>query len=260
MSSFALLARVPGKDTFTPPSGVYGPAGVSTGWPVLRVGRDNQDWKGGKLVIDGAATLGVALIALGMVLTPGPNMMYLVSQTISQGRPAGLISLSGVVTGFVFYVVATAAGLSALFATVPTLFVVVKAAGAAYLLWLAWGIIRDGRRAFRPAELPSHSCTRLFSTGLLTCLLNPKIALMYAALLPQFVEPGRGSTVLQLLQLGGVQILVAGVVNAGWVLVAARLARWLARRDLAERVVRCLTGTLLGGFAIHLGFSQPAVR
>lgn len=205
-----------------------------------------------------AAVVGVASVAFGMVITPGPNMMYLVSRSISQGRTAGLVSLTGVVAGFVLYVAATAAGLSLLFAAVPELFVVVKIVGALYLLWLAWGIIRGGRRVFSAGEVPPHSRRRLFSMGLATCLLNPKIALMYAALLPQFVDPGRGNTALQILVLGLVQIVVAATVNATWVLLAASMKRFLERSALAERIVRWVTGTLLGGFAVHLGLSRPS--
>lgn len=205
-----------------------------------------------------AAMVGVAVIALGMVLTPGPNMMYLVSRSISQGRSAGLVSLAGVVVGFAAYVGATAAGLSYLFAAVPGLFLAVKIAGAAYLLYLAWGILRGGRRAFGAGNLPPHSRPRLFVMGLTTCLLNPKIALMYAALLPQFVDPGRGSVALQIALLGLVQITVAATVNACWVLLAASMKTVLERNRVAERVTRWVTGTLLAGFAIHLGVAQPA--
>ena len=173
-------------------------------------------------MISGAAALGVAVIALGMVLTPGPNMMYLVTRSLTQGRRAGLVSLLGVITALFLYVVAASLGLSALFAAVPELFWTVKTLGALYLVWLAVGTVRGGRSVFDPdADLPHHSQRRLYSMGVVTCLLNPKMALMYSALLPQFLDPhGSGSTAAQLLQLGLVQICVAAVVNAMWVLLA----------------------------------------
>lgn len=186
-----------------------------------------------------SALLGVAAIAFGMVLTPGPNMMYLVSRSLTQGRAAGLVSLTGVVTGFVAYVLATAAGLSLLFVAVPELFWTVKIAGACYLLWLAWGMVRGSRSAFSPdLSLPGHSPRRLYLMGITTCLLNPKIALMYGALLPQFVDRGAGSTTVQLLELGLVQVVVATIVNAMWVLLAAQVARLLRRSRGADRAVR----------------------
>jgi threonine/homoserine/homoserine lactone efflux protein len=139
------------------------------------------------------ALLGVLLVALGMVLTPGPNMIYLTSRAISQGRRAGLVSLAGTGVGFLCYLVAAAAGLSALFAAVPVAYTVVKLGGAAYLAWLAWGMLRPGGRSlFGTRSLAPESDRRLFGMGLLTNLLNPKIALMYAALLPQFLDPAAG--------------------------------------------------------------------
>lgn len=207
-----------------------------------------------------SAVLGVAVIAFGLVVTPGPNMIYLVSRSLAQGRRAGLVSLVGVACGFLVYLVATAAGLAALFAAVPTLFVAVKLLGAAYLLYLAWGIVRPGGHSMfeHESDESTHSPKRLFSMGFATCLLNPKIALMYAALLPQFVQPGE-SAALQLLLLGLVQVAVAVTVNAGWVLAAAWIATLLRARPTAQRVQRWITGTVLGGFAVHLAASPQRV-
>lgn len=209
-------------------------------------------------MISAAAALGIATIAFGLVITPGPNMMYLVSRTLTQGRIAGLVSLSGVVTGFVLYLLATSVGLSVLFTTVPLLFVVVKLAGAAYLLWLAVSMIRSGDGVFRPSHQDRHSAGRLYAMGLVTCMLNPKIALLYIALLPQFLDPAQDSVWAQTIQLGLVQVVVATAVNACWVIAAAHMARLLAGSATAERVVRVITGGLLAWFAVHLGLAQPA--
>src|SRR2546430_9340688 len=102
-----------------------------------------------------SAVLGIAAVALGLVLTPGPNMIYLVSRSITQGRRAGLISLLGVAAGFFVYVVAATAGIATVFALVPTLYTTLKLAGAAYLLWLAWKAVRPGGQSvFAPRALP----------------------------------------------------------------------------------------------------------
>lgn len=202
--------------------------------------------------------MAIATITFGLVITPGPNMMYLVSRSLTQGRLAGLVSLGGIVTGFLVYLVATSIGLSVLFSTVPMLFVVVKLAGAAYLVWLALSMVRGRGSLFRPSRDTLHSVGRLYAMGLATCLLNPKIALFYAALLPQFVDPGHGNLWAQTIQLGLVQVVVATTVNALWVLAAARIAQFLARSRAAERVVRVVAGGLLAWFAIHLGLAQPA--
>jgi threonine/homoserine/homoserine lactone efflux protein len=143
------------------------------------------------VMISMAAALGMAVTALGMVLTPGPNMMYLVSRSISQGRVAGLISLGGTAAGFLIYMTMANIGLAAVFVLVPWLFMAFKAAGAAYLLYLAWQALKPGGRGlFETQTLERDSAGRLLRMGLITNLLNPKAAIMYLALIPQFIGPG----------------------------------------------------------------------
>lgn len=197
--------------------------------------------------------IGIALVSLGMVLTPGPNMIYLVSRSITQGRRSGLISLTGVFLGFTAYLTATCLGLTAVFAYVPAAYTALKLAGAAYLLWLAWNAVRPGgASAFQPRELPAERPAKLFAMGLVTCLLNPKIAILYLSLLPQFIDPSMGHILLQSLALGSVQIAVGTLVNGLIVLTAGSLAAFLAARPLWVRVQRYATGTVLGGFAITM--------
>ncbi|RKS77869.1 threonine/homoserine/homoserine lactone efflux protein [Motilibacter peucedani] len=207
------------------------------------------------------SVLGVAAVALGMVLTPGPNMMYLVSRSVSQGRRAGFVSLGGVAVGFLAYLAAASFGLSAVFSAVPELYVSVKLAGAAYLAWLAWKAVRPGGvSVFAPLELTPDSPRRLFVMGLTTNLLNPKAALMYASLIPQFVDVDAGHLVLQGFVLGGVQICVSLAVNSVLVVAAGTIALFLARRPAWLRLQRWVTGTLLGAIAVRLAAdtSRPA--
>ncbi|WP_433713311.1 LysE family translocator [Nocardia sp. CA-084685] len=202
-------------------------------------------------MIETAAILGVAAAALGMVLTPGPNMMYLASRSVSQGRRAGLVSLGGVAAGFGVYLAAATAGITAVFAIVPGLYLAVKLAGAGYLLWLAWQAVRPGGTSvFAPAELSADPTRRLFTMGLVTNLLNPKIAIMYMALIPQFVAPEHGRVWLQSLCLGAVQIAVALTVNGLIVFGAGGIAAFLTGRPLWLRIQRYFMGTILGGIAV----------
>ncbi|MEC3913530.1 LysE family translocator [Nocardia sp. CDC160] len=201
-------------------------------------------------MIETTAVLGVAAAALGLVLTPGPNMMYLVSRTVSQGRRAGLVSLAGVAVGFGVYLAAATAGITAVFAMVPALYVGLKVAGAVYLLYLAWKTLRPGGTGlFTPTELPADPTRRLFTMGLVTNLLNPKIAILYMALIPQFVVPAHGRVWLQSLCLGAVQIAIAITVNGLIVLSAGAIATFLAGRPLWLRAQRFVTGTVLGAMA-----------
>lgn len=204
-------------------------------------------------MVSTGALLGIAGVALGLVVTPGPNMIYLVSRSITQGRRAGLISLLGVAAGFLVYLLAATAGIATLFALVPPVYTALKLGGAAYLLWLAWNAVRPGgHSAFAPKPLPPDSPHRLFSMGLVTNLLNPKIAVLYVSLLPQFVNTSRGYVALQTFELGVTQICVALTVNSLIVLSAGSLSRFLVARPVWLRVQRYLMGTVLAGLAVRI--------
>ncbi|MGK5642000.1 LysE family translocator [Streptomyces sp. URMC 126] len=197
------------------------------------------------------AVMGMALVALGLVLTPGPNMMYLVSRSVTQGRKAGLISLLGVAAGFFVYLLAAVAGIATLFALVPAVYTAVKLAGAAYLAWLAWQALRPGgTSAFDPKPLPPDPPRKLFTMGLVTNLLNPKIAILYVSVLPQFVDPDRGSVPLQSLLIGLTQIVVAVTVNGAIALTAGSVSAFLRRRPRWLRTQRYVMGTALAGIAV----------
>jgi threonine/homoserine/homoserine lactone efflux protein len=201
----------------------------------------------------------MATVALGMALTPGPNMMYLVSRSISQGRRAGMVSLAGTFAGFLVYMTMANLGLASVFILVPMLYIVVKAAGAVYLLWLAWNALRPGGLGvFETTRLSPDSGWKLFRSGLLTNLLNPKAAIMYLALIPQFIRPGAGNVALQGFALGGVQISLSMIVNSTLIIVAGGVAGFLASRPSWTLWQRRITGTLLGTIGITLAFEVPA--
>lgn len=198
-----------------------------------------------------------ALTALLLVLTPGPNMVYCVSRALSQGRAAGLVSLAGVLLGFIVHLVAATLGLTAVLHAVPFAFDALRLAGAAYLLWLAWDALRPGGASpFVPRALPVDSPGRLFRMGFLTNLLNPKVAVFYLSFFPQFLHPERGSVLAQALQLGAVQIVVSGSVNALLVLGAARISGFLARSRGWLAAQRYLMGTVLGALALRMALPE----
>lgn len=202
---------------------------------------------------DGTSLIGFSLVALGMVLTPGPNMIYLISRSICQGRMAGLISLCGVAIGFVFYMLCAAFGITAIVLAVPYAYDALRIGGALYLLWLAWQTIKPGGRSpFQVRELPKDSRSRLFLMGFVTNLLNPKIAVMYLSLLPQFIEPQHGSVLAQSLALGSLQIIVSLGVNALIVVMAGAIAGCLAGRPVWLAIQRWLMAGVLGGLAYRM--------
>ena len=194
-----------------------------------------------------------ALACLLLALTPGPNLLYLVSRTLCQGRRAGIVSLAGTSVGFVFHVVAAALGLSAIFLTVPILYDAMRYVGAAYLLWLAWDALRPGGRdLFQTRTLPPDPPARLFRIGVLTSVLNPKVAMFYLALFPQFIDATRGSVFLQGLMLGFLQIAINTVGDLCFVFAAGAITAWLARRPLWSVLQRWVLGIVLAGIALRL--------
>ena len=189
-----------------------------------------------------------------IALTPGPNMIYLLSRSLCQGRAAGVFSWLGTVLGLVTHMICAAVGLTALFLAVPIAYDLMKFAGALYLLWMAWKAIRPGSRSpFEAQELSEVVSTRrLFAMGYLTSVLNPKIAIFYLSILPQFITPEAGSVFAQSLILGFSQIVVGATVNLLVVFSAAGLARWFAKNRFWLAVQRYVMGFVLGVLAIKL--------
>ena len=204
-----------------------------------------------------ATLLGFAGVALALVLTPGPNMAYLISRSICQGRAAGFISLLGVLAGFLVYMLLAAAGITAVVMAVPFAYDTLRLAGAAYLAWLAWNAVRPGGSSpFERRTLSIDSPLKLFSMGLMTNLLNPKIALLYLSLLPQFVDPSHGSVLVQSVILGLVQMSVSGMVNGCIVFAAGAIATFLGTRPTWARLQRWLMASVLGLLAVRMAVAS----
>lgn len=204
-----------------------------------------------------ATLLAFAAVALGMVLTPGPNMLYLISRSLCQGPKAGLISLGGVALGFLCYMLCAAFGITALLFAVPFAYDALRLAGAAYLAWLAWNAVKPGGASpFEVRALAPDSPRRLFLMGLVTNLLNPKVAMFYLALFPQFIDPAAGSVLAQTLALGTIQITISMAGNAMFALTAGGIAAFLARHPLWVTAQRWLMGLVLGGLAVRLALES----
>ena len=202
-----------------------------------------------------SSLLAFALISFGLVLTPGPNMIYLISRSITQGRTAGLVSLGGVTLGFVFYMLCAAFGVTALLFAIPYAYDALRFAGAAYLLWMAWQAVKPGGSSpFHVRKLSFDGPRKLFAMGFVTNLLNPKIAMFYLALLPQFIDPNGASVLDQSLVLGTIHIAISVSVQAMVVLAAGSIARFLGSRPSWLLVQRWLMGTVLAGLAVRIAF------
>ena len=203
-----------------------------------------------------ATLLAFAAFAVGLVLTPGPNMIYMISRAITQGRVAGLISFGGVVLGFIVYMLCAAFGITALVFAVPYAYDALRFAGVAYLLWLAFDAMRPGGRSpFQVRKMPIASRKRLFTMGLLTSIFNPKIAIFYLALLPNFIDPER-SVLLQSLTLGTLHIAISIVINSTIACAAGSIAGFLMARPGWLLAQRWVMGTMLGGLAVNIALES----
>jgi threonine/homoserine/homoserine lactone efflux protein len=194
-----------------------------------------------------------AALSLGLALTPGPNMLYLVSRSLAQGTGAGMVSLVGCQAGSLAIMLAAAAGITAALVAVPYAWDVLRLGGAAYLLFLAWQCLRPGGQPlFAPRPMPREPSSRLFAVGFATAALNPKVALFYMAVLPPFIDPARGDVFLQGALLGAIQIAVCTGFDAMLVWGAAATAQFLGERPAWLAAQRWVLGAALGLLAVKL--------
>jgi threonine/homoserine/homoserine lactone efflux protein len=188
-----------------------------------------------------------------LVATPGPNVVYLVSRTVAQGRAAGFASLAGTFSGSGLHVVAAALGLSAFLVHVPVAYQVVRLAGALYLAWLAWTTWISAGQAVDPiAPPPRTDRRRLFRQGFLTGALNPKVAAFQIAFFPQFLSPSSGNLFSQSLVLGATQLAIALVGDSLYVVAASAVHRSLAQRRWGLRGPKRALSVVFAALAARL--------
>jgi len=194
--------------------------------------------------------LGFIAAALVLLLTPGPGVMYIVARSIGQGPRAGLVSVLGLSAGALVHVAAAAAGISTILLASATAFGLVKAAGAAYLIYLGIRTLL-ARGAVASTEVCTpRSSHRLFADGVLVSVLNPKIALFFLAFLPQFVDPARGPVPQQILLLGLLYVALALVTDSAYALLAGSLRHRLRDRALRGPLPRYISGSVYLGLGV----------
>jgi threonine/homoserine/homoserine lactone efflux protein len=198
-----------------------------------------------------------ALAALGLVLSPGPNMIYLISRSISQGRRAGLLSLTGVALGFLIHIMLVSFGLTAVFLTIPLAYEILRWFGVGYLLYLAWEGIKPGSVSpFQTRNLSNDSDSKLVRIGFVTNVLNPKVAVFYLSFFPQFTHPEYGSLISQNLELGVIQLLISALVNTIIIFSAASAAKWFHDRPTYLKVQKWIMSGVLTGLAVRMAIDK----
>jgi threonine/homoserine/homoserine lactone efflux protein len=202
-------------------------------------------------VVPGLSTLAFfAAASLALAVVPGPAVLYIVAQSVDQGRLAGLVSALGICAGSLVHVTAATIGLSSLLASSATAFTIVKYAGAAYLILLGIRRLLTREELEDEAFHPPRTRRRLFVDGVVVNVLNPKTALFFLAFLPQFVDPSAGFATLQILVLGLLFTIIALCSDSVWALLAGTLGAWLRRSRWYLGVKRWVTGTVFVGLGL----------
>ncbi|WP_341898052.1 LysE family translocator [Ferrovibrio terrae] len=204
-------------------------------------------------MMDLATLLTFAAAAFALVVTPGPDMLLIMTRSVAQGRIAGFVTLAGISVGCYFHAVIAGLSLSGVLLLAPVMFEIIRWAGAAYLLYLAVQALR-GSGGFQPpaGDAPAVPLLALFRQGLLTNILNPKVALFFLALFPQFMQPDPDTAVTQALILASVLNVAGGIVNGAIILAAGRLGEFLGARPGFVRWQNRLLGGVFALLALRL--------
>ena len=201
-------------------------------------------------------TIGLfALACLALAATPGPDMVLIATRSIAQGRLAGFATHLGIATGLYCHALALALGLSQLFLAIPAAYDLLRVVGAIYLLYLAWQAFTSRQKInIVDSGNESYSSWAMFRQGLFTNILNPKVALFYLALFPQFLDPQRGSVAVQVMVLATILNLIGLIINGTVVIVAAKAKTLISKSNGAQRIAQYFTGVIFAGMAAKLVF------
>jgi len=207
-------------------------------------------------MLDAQVMLVFFAASLMLGLAPGPDNLFVLTQSAMQGRTAGLFVTAGLCTGLLVHTTAVAVGVAALIQSSMFAFTVLKAIGAAYLLYLAWQAFRASSKALEAEEQKVLRPGRLYLRGIIMNVTNPKVSIFFLAFLPQFVDPARGPVVAQIAQLGVLFILATILVFGSVSILAGTFGQWLSRSAAARRVLNWAAGFIFLGLALRLAAAE----
>ncbi|HEY2498505.1 MAG TPA: LysE family translocator [Candidatus Angelobacter sp.] len=206
-------------------------------------------------MVEKAAFFTFLTAALMLNLAPGPDMLYVIGRSVGQGRKAGIVSALGVFFGCWVHILAAALGIAALLRSSPVAFNLVRYAGAAYLIYLGFKLLRQ-KADLSSRQLRHESLTSIFRQGVITNVLNPKVAIFFLAFLPQFIDAHRGSVILQILLLGLIFNVGGTLVNLAVAYAGGTLGELLRRNQRIAQLQRWFTGLVFVGLGLRLAWQR----
>ncbi len=195
-----------------------------------------------------------ASVLLG--IAPGPDNIFVLTQSALHGRGAGLVVMLGLCTGLIVHSIAVALGVAVIFQTSAVAFSALKFIGAGYLMYLAWQAFRASAAKFEAELIPEANLWKLYRRGIIMNITNPKVSIFFLAFLPQFADQSRGPISLQLLLLGGVFIIATILVFGGIALLAGTLGQWLNRSTRAQNIMNKVAGAVFVCLALRLATTE----
>ena len=209
-------------------------------------------------MIDPSTLLAFTLLNMSFALIPGPDVVCILTNSVARGARAGAIVCAGIACAALVHVAAASLGLTAFLAAVPTAFLIVKAAGAAYLVWIGWQMLRH------PPSLGTGPGNRVsesrwnspFAQGAVSNVLNPKVALFFLAILPQFIDPALGHPGLQAAVLGLVSIVSGTAVNLCTATLSGRARHWLLAKPRLFQRLQQVAGAALVGLGVKVALER----
>ncbi len=192
------------------------------------------------------------LASTALALAPGPDNIFVLTQSALHGRLSGVVVTLGLCTGLIVHTTAVAFGVAAIFKTSVLAFTVLKVVGAAYLLYLAWGAFRAGASRISMTDGASPSLAKLYRRGIVMNVTNPKVAIFFLAFLPQFADPVRGSLPVQIYLFGALFMATALVVFCGIAVGGGTLGNWLKQSAKAQAIMNKVAGTVFVALAGRL--------
>ena len=196
-----------------------------------------------------------SLASVALALAPGPDNVFVLTQSVLHGRKAGLLVTIGLCTGLLVHTAAVSLGVAAIFQTSTVAFSILKTIGAGYLFFLAWKAFYAGVARLNETETPSMGWHKFYFRGVLMNISNPKVAIFFLAFLPQFTDPSRGSITIQMLMFGGLFIVTTLLIFSAIAWAAGFLGEWLKGSMKAQIIMNRIAGTVFAGLALRLAIS-----